>query len=191
VHFRPGSICMAPAILSAIAFLALIVWRFALTSQRRRLAVRATGAFRRQENSFLEQGLHILERAAVVMVGGDRFEHASGGSESAVWKDDSKTYLLRIVAITGATKMGGGYALDVGVTRFQVCGSYVRRMQDGNNPKSAYEETCFYTADKSIPKAEQIATVLLQLKNNPALFDRWAAQSGAFKADGQPFSPAD
>jgi hypothetical protein len=182
---------MAPAILSAIFFLALIVWRFSFTSQRRRLAVRQIGAFRRQENSFLEQGLHILERAAVAMVGGDRFEHASDGVDSAVWKDDPKTYLLRIVAITGATKMGSGYALDVGVTRFQVCGSYVRRMQDVNNPKSMYEETCFYTADKSIPKAEQIATVLLQLKNNPALFDRWAAQCGAFKADGQPFSPAE
>jgi hypothetical protein len=26
---------------------------------------------------------------------------------------------------------------------------------------------------------------LLQLTNNPGLFDRWAAQSGAFKADRQ------
>ena len=182
---------MAPAILSAIAFLALIVWRFAFASQRRRLAVRAIGAFRRQENSFLEQGLNIMERAAVVMVGGDRFEHASDGVDSAVWKNDPKTYLLRIVAITGATRMGSGYALDVGITRFQVCGSYVRRVHDVNNPKCACEQTCFYTADKSMPKAEQIATALLQLKNNPALFDRWTGQSGAFKADGQAFSPAE
>jgi hypothetical protein len=42
-----------------------------------------------------------------------------------------------------------------------------------------------------MPKAEQIATVLLQLKNNPALFDRWAVQNGvAFKADSQVFSGA-
>jgi len=41
-----------------------------------------------------------------------------------------------------------------------------------------------------MPKAEEIATVLLQLTNNPALFDRWAAQSGAFRADGHPFRPA-
>jgi hypothetical protein len=40
-----------------------------------------------------------------------------------------------------------------------------------------------------MPKAEQIATALLQFKNNPALFDGWAAQNGlAFKADGQVFS---
>ena len=178
---------MAPAILSAIALLVLIVWRFAFTGHQRRLVVREIGALRRQDNSFLEQGRHILERAAEVTVGGDRFEHAWDGVDSAGWKDDPKIYLLRIVAITGATQMGSGYALDIGVTRFQVCGSYVRRVQDVNNPKCGYEETCFYTADKSMPKAEQIASALLQLKSNPALFDRWAAQCGAFKADGEPF----
>ena len=178
---------MAPAILSAIALLVLIVWRFAFTGQQRRLVLREIGALWRQDNSFLEQGRHILERAAEVVVGSDRFEHAWDGVDSAGWKDDPKIYLLRIVAITGATKMGCGYALDVGVTRFQFCGSNVRRVQDVNNPNSAYEETCFYTADKSMPKAEQIASALLQLKSNPALFDRWAAQCGAFKADGQPF----
>ena len=181
---------MTPAVLSAIAFLALTVWRFALTGQQRRLVVSEINAHWRRDNSFLEQGPHILERAAVVMVGGDRFEHASHRVDSAVCQDDPKTYLLRIVAIAGATKMGSGYVLDVGAIRFQICGSYVRRMQDVNDPRSAYEETCFYTADKNMPKAEQIATALLQLKNNPALFDRWAAQTGAFKADGQAFSPA-
>jgi hypothetical protein len=35
---------------------------------------------------------------------------------------------------------------------------------------------------------EQIATVLLQLKNNPWLFDSWAVKRElAFKADGQMF----
>jgi hypothetical protein len=42
-----------------------------------------------------------------------------------------------------------------------------------------------------MPKAEQIATALLQLRNNPALFDRWAYQCGlSFKADGQVFTLA-
>jgi hypothetical protein len=41
-----------------------------------------------------------------------------------------------------------------------------------------------------MPKAEQIATALLQLKNNPALFDGWAARNGAFKPDGQLFTRA-
>jgi hypothetical protein len=41
-----------------------------------------------------------------------------------------------------------------------------------------------------MPKAEEIATALLQLMNNPGLFEKWAARNGAFKADGQAFSPA-
>ena len=65
-----------------------------------------------------------------------------------------------------------------------------RRLRDLTDPKCSYEETCFYFAHKEMPKAEQIATALLQLRNNPALFDRWAAQSGAFKADGQVFTRA-
>jgi len=63
-------------------------------------------------------------------------------------------------------------------------------MRDVTDPKCEYEETCFYSAQKEMPKSEHIATALLQLKTNPALFDKWAAQSGAFKADGQAFGSA-
>ncbi len=181
---------MAPAILSVIAFLALFVWRFVFKGLQRRPAVREIGVPRQQDKTFLEQGLHILQRAGVIIVGGNRSDHASDGVGPAGPKDRPKTYLLRIVALTGATQMGNGYDINVGTTRFHVRDRYVGRLRDVNNPKGAYEETCFYSADRSMPKAEQIATALLQLKNNPALFDRWAAQSGAFKADGQAFSPA-
>jgi hypothetical protein len=61
-------------------------------------------------------------------------------------------------------------------------------VQNVTNPKCGYEETCFYPAYKEMPKAEQIATALLQLKSNPALFDGWAARKEAFKADGQVFT---
>ena len=58
-------------------------------------------------------------------------------------------------------------------------------------PECACEETCFYPLHKGMPKEEEIATALLQLTNNPALSDKWAAQNGlAFKADGQVFTPA-
>ena len=86
--------------------------------------------------------------------------------------------------------MGNSYVLDVGKTRFRVRHRYVSRLRDMTDPGCALEETCFYPAYKDMPKAEEIATALLQLMNNPTLFDRWAAQSGAFKADGQAFSPA-
>jgi hypothetical protein len=39
-----------------------------------------------------------------------------------------------------------------------------------------------------MPSAEQIATALLMLKNDPTLFDKWAVKNGvSFKADGQIF----
>jgi len=42
-----------------------------------------------------------------------------------------------------------------------------------------------------MPKAEKIATALLQLSSNPALFDKWALNNGvAFKADGHMFERA-
>lgn len=180
---------MAPAILSVIAFLARLVWRFVFNGQRRRPVVREIGVPRQQDKSFLEQGLHILERAGVVIFGGNWSDHASDGFGPAGPKDRPRTYLLRIIALTGATHMSNGYDINVGTTKFHVRDRYVGRLRDVNNPKGAYEETCFYSGDKSMPKAEQIATALLQLNNNPALFDRWSAQSGAFKADGQAFSP--
>jgi hypothetical protein len=180
---------MAPAILSVIAFLALIVWRFVFSGQQRRPAVREIGTPQQQDSNFLEQTLHILERTGVAMVGGNLFADDSDDVGPTGRRDRPKTYLLRVVALTGATQMGNGYDLDVGTTRFHVRDRYVGRLRDLTNPQCAYEETCFYSADKGMPKAEQIATVLLQLKNNPALFDRWADQCGlAFKADGQVFT---
>ena len=86
--------------------------------------------------------------------------------------------------------MDNRYILDVGNTRFHVRDRYVRRLRDSTNPKCGYDETCFYCVHKAMTREEEIATVLLQLRNNPALFDRWAAECGAYKADGQVFARA-
>jgi len=178
---------MALAILSVIAFLALVVWRFVFNGQQRRPVVREIGV----DNSFLEQGLHILDLVGVAVIPDNLFESGSNGAHPITPKARAQTYLRRVVALTGATLMGRGYVLDVGTTRFEVRDRYVRRLRDLTDPKCAYEETCFYSADKSMPKAKQIATALLQLRNNPALFDRWAHQRGlAFKSDGQVFTRA-
>jgi hypothetical protein len=102
----------------------------------------------------------------------------------------AQTYLRRIIALTGATQKGHSFVLDVGVTRFQVCDRYVRRLRDVSDPKCVYEETCFYSGFQGMPKGEQIATALLQLWTNPELFDRWSQQRDlAIKADGQVFAP--
>jgi len=40
-----------------------------------------------------------------------------------------------------------------------------------------------------MPRAELVASALLQLKNNPGLFEQWREMQGyTFKADGQMFS---
>jgi hypothetical protein len=174
-----------------VAFLALIVWKMVFAGLRRRPLVRAIAPQLQRHNNLLEEGLHISDPGGVAVIAGNRFENNSDGLGSLDRKDRAKRYLRRIVALTGATQMGNSYVLDVGTTRFHVRDRYVRRLRDLTDPGCAYEETCFYPVHVSMPKAEEIATALLQLTNNPALFDKWAVQNGlAFKADGQVFTRA-
>lgn len=104
-------------------------------------------------------------------------------------ESQAETYLRRIVTLTGATQMGDGYVLNAGTTRFHVRDRYVRWLRDVGDAKYAYEETCFYSAFQGTRKEEKIAAVLLQLRNNPALFDKWALQKDlTFRADGRVFT---
>ena len=176
---------MVSTTLSLIAFFALIAWRFVFAGLRRRPLARGIAAPQPQHNTFLRQVLN-LERAGMPVITGNRLENGSA-DVGAFDRDSARTCLARVVALTGATKMGNAYDLTVGKTRFHVRYRFVRRLRDVTDPQDACEETCFYPAKKQMPKSEHIATALLQLRNNPALFDRWAAQSGAFKADGQAF----
>ena len=180
---------MAPAILSVIAFLILIVCRFVFAGHRGFLA-RVLAPQQQRQNDLLEEGLHISDPGSVVVITDHRFANSSDGLHFLDRKDRAKTYLRRIAALTGATQTGHAYVLDVDKMRFRVRDRYVSRLRDMTDPGCTLEETCFYSVHKAMPKAEEIATALLQLMNNPTLFDRWAAQSGAFKADGQAFSPA-
>src|SRR5216684_4106051 len=189
VHFRHGGSSMAPAILSVIAFLALVVWRFVFAGPYHWPLVRAIAPRQHRRNSILEEGLHISDPGGVAAIAGNRFENSSDSLDPIDRTDRARAYLRRVVALTGAKQMGDGYVLDVGTTRFHVRNGYIRRLRVAADPKSAYEETCFYPVHNGMPKAEEIATALLQLANNPALFDKWAVRNGlVFKADGQVFS---
>jgi hypothetical protein len=179
---------MVSTTLSLIAFFALIAWRLVFTSLRRRPLARGIAAPQPQHNTFLTPVLN-LERASTPVITGNRLDNGSADVHAFDRKDRARTYLGRIVALTGAAQMGNAYELTVGKTRFHVRYRYIRRLRDLTDPQGEYEETCFYPAKKEMPKSERIATALLQLKNNPALFDRWAAQSGAFKANGQALRP--
>ncbi len=174
-----------------IAFLALIVWRIVFTGLHRRPLVRAVAPQQQRHNNVLEEDLHISDLGGVAVIAGNRFENSSDFLDPIDRKDRAETYLRRIVALTGVMQMDHAYVLDVGKMRFHVRDRYVRRLRDTTDPECAYEETCFYAVYTGMPKAEEIATALLQLTNNPALFDKWAAQIGlTFKADGHVFTRA-
>ena len=181
---------MAPAILSVIAFLALIR-RFVFAGLHRKPLVRAVAPQQQRHSNLLEEGLHISELGGVAVMADGPLECSADDLNRLDRKDRAKTYLRRIAARTGATQTGNTYVMDVGKMRFRVRDRYVSRLRDVTDPECTLEETCFYSVHKGMPKAEEIATALLQLANNPTLFDRWAAQSGACKADGRAFGPAE
>ena len=94
-------------------------------------------------------------------------------------------YLERIAALTGARRdHDGSYRLTAGRRDFQLESRFVRVIS------SRGQSTCFYVAtDREIPSAEAVASALLELKNNPGLFEKWRELQGhTFKADGQMFS---
>jgi hypothetical protein len=173
---------MAPAILSVIAFLALVMWRFVFDDPHRRPLVRTIATRHQRHSNFLAEVLHISGLRAVA----DPLEDDPDRLDP---KERATRYLRRIAALTGATQLDDAYVLDVGKMCFHVRDRYVKRLRDTTDPKCTFEETCFYPMHRDMPKAEQIATALIQLRKNPGLFEKWAAQSGPYKADGQAFSP--
>ena len=182
---------MAPVNLSMIAFLALIAWRLVFAGLHRWPLARAIAPQQQRHNNILEEDLHISDLGGVAVIAGNRFENSLDFLDAIDRKDRAETYLRRIVALTGVMQMDHAYVLDVGKMRFHVRDRYVGRLRDMTDPGCTYEETCFYPVHKGMPKTEEIATALLQLTNNPALFDKWAVQNGlAIKADGQVFTRA-
>src|SRR5258708_10727920 len=99
----------------------------------------------------------------------------------------SEEYLERIAALTGAKQDDdGAYRLTSGSMRFLVGYKFVRVISRRG------KSTCFSVAtDPDMPRAEVVASALLQLKNNPRLFKKWRKQPGyTFKANGKMFRGA-
>jgi hypothetical protein len=155
----------------------------------RRPLVRAIAPRQQRHNNLLAEGLRVAELGGAAVIADGPLQNSADDLDRLDRKDRARRYLQRIGAVAGATQVDDAYVLDVGKMRFHVSHRYVKRLRDTTDPECAYEETCFYPVHKGMPKAEEIATALLQLTNNPGLFDCWAAQSGAFKADGQAFRP--
>lgn len=92
-------------------------------------------------------------------------------------------YLERIATLTGAKPVGDSYVLTSGRRHFLVDYNSVRVISRSG------KSTCFFIeAVPDMPRAELIASALLQLKNDPKLFKKWRKQQGyLFKADGRMF----
>lgn len=177
---------MESAILTVIALLSFVMWRLVFTALPRTSAGAIAGP-RRENDNLARRRLRLwgLPGAEVIIESGWEPGFYRIGIAQAESRADM--YLHRVIALTGATQKGNSYFLDVGTPRFQVWDKFIRRIEEASDPKGRYEETCFYSTFPGIPRAEQIAAALLQLRNNPGLFEKWAEKDRAFKADGQPF----
>ena len=178
-------------VLVIILILVLMLWRSMFAVLYRRNVLREAAAPHPHCDNTLQRRFRVLERAYAAVIAESGFDTRSDEVCRCDGSSRAKAYLRRIVALTGATQTDEGYFLDVAKTRFHVCDRYVRRLRDLTNPQCGYDKTCFYCVHRDVPREEQIASVLLQLKNAPELFDKWAMHyDRAFKADGQMFTRA-
>lgn len=174
-----------------LIIVAVMLWGSVFTVLHRRSLLRETAAPHPQYDNTLQLRFSMLERVYAGVIAENGFDPEADEVCLSDGSSRAKTYLRRIVSLAGARRMGNRYVLNVGKTMFHVRDRYVWRLPDSTNPECEVSETCFYSAHKGMPREEEIATVLLQLKNNPALFDKWVRQNGqAFKADGQVFTRA-
>jgi len=110
--------------------------------------------------------------------------HAMSTQTGSTPAERAAEYLERIARLTGAKQDDDGtYHLTAGRRHFLVDSNSVRVTSH------RAVSTCFsVVAYPDIPRAELIASALLQLKNNPRLFEKWRERQGdAFKANGQIF----
>jgi hypothetical protein len=100
----------------------------------------------------------------------------------------AQAYLRRVAILTRAEKIAGYYVLEIGDSKFYVNDRQIARSRRGIPSSILRKQTCFYIPQQGMPAEEKIATALLHLKNNPALFDSWARQTGSYKANGEMFN---
>jgi hypothetical protein len=178
---------MIVAYLSLLSFLPFLMLTLVFLELRHRNLVGPTGG-NEQADSAIDPGLRVSSRSDAGSLAYSAFRNGWKRVITSSKRERAENYLRRILALTGAAALGNGYVLDIGATRFHVRAGRVGQMRDLNDPDCPYKETCFYLPNKDMPRDEQVATALLQLANNPSLFERWAAQDGLkIKPDGQAF----
>ena len=101
---------MVRVALSLIPFLAVTLRWFVFTGMGREWLVGEVDALRPRQNGPLEQLLCILDPVGLTLVAGE-LENRADGANLIDRKYRAQRYLRRIVALTGATQIGGAYAL--------------------------------------------------------------------------------
>src|SRR5215831_4576170 len=139
---------MPDVMLLLVMFLALILWRYVFPVLHRRNELRETAGPHPHHDDTLQRRFRILERACGGAFAENGFDTGSDEMCLSDRRGRAKTYLRRIVALTGATRMDNHYILDVRNTRFHVRDRYVRRLRDSTHAQCGYDETCFYCVHK-------------------------------------------
>jgi hypothetical protein len=182
---------MIVAYVSLLSFLPFLMWTLVFLDLRQKTSAGPTGG-REQPDGVLDPSLRVLSRSDAGSFAYSALQNGWKRVSTSSKKERAENYLRRIVALTGAAPLGNGYVLDIGATRFHVREGRVGQLRDLNDPDCLYRETCFYLPNKDMPRAEQVASALLQLANNPSLFEEWAVQDGLkIKPDGQVFPPVE
>ena len=102
---------MASAILSVIAFLVLIVWRFVFAGPHRRPLVRAIALRQQRHSNLSAEVLHISELGGVAVIADGPPENSADDLDRLDRKDRAKRYLQRIAALTSARQVDDAYVL--------------------------------------------------------------------------------
>lgn len=152
---------MPNVMLVLVIILALMLWRSVFAVLHRRTVLRETGPHPHYENA-LRRRFRILERAYAGVIAENGVDLGSDEVCLSDGRSRANSFLRRIVALTGARRMGNRYILKVGKTIFHVRDRYVWRLPDSTNPECGYNETCFYPVHKGMPREEEIAAALLQ-----------------------------
>jgi hypothetical protein len=100
--------------------------------------------------------------------------HNMSGTQIAEAERKAFENLKLVAKAVGATIDNPGLAfLKMGKVTFKIDVGTVSRLENGT-----FEASTCYQAQTSVPYPEYVASVLLLLKHDPKIFDRWCARDG-------------
>jgi len=93
-------------------------------------------------NALAVTGLALLGTLALLLCN-EGLRNSSRVSSRVASEERARVYLQRVLAVTGATQVYEGYALNSGSVQFRVCDRFVRRLQNPDDPGTSFGENLF------------------------------------------------